>query len=64
PYTDLTNPADVVLVRETEDWSQAWAPDASGVGDFVLWLEGAQAWLVGNGISDQLGPLQLVRTLP
>jgi hypothetical protein len=64
PYTDLTNPADVVLVRETEDWSQAWAPDAAGVGDFVLWLEGAQAWLVGNGISDQLGPLQLVRTLP
>ena len=63
PYTDLTNPADVVLVRETEGWSQAWAPDAAGVGDFVLWLEGAQAWLVGNGISDRLGPLQLVRTL-
>lgn len=62
PYTDNTNPADVVLVRGAAGWSQAWVPDVVGLGDFVLWLDGPQAWLVGNGIEDTLGQLQLVRT--
>ena len=63
PYTDRTNPADVVMVRRVEGWSAAPVPDATGLGDSVMWLEGAQAWLVGNGIEDHLGTLQLVRTL-
>jgi hypothetical protein len=62
PYTDQTNPADVVMVRELDGWSPAPVPDAAGLGDNVMWLDGPQAWLVGNGIEDHLGTLQLVRT--
>lgn len=62
PYTDQTNPADVVLVRDTDGWIQAPVPGAKGLGDSVMWLEGPQAWLVGNGVADRLGTLQLVST--
>jgi len=62
PYTDQTNPADIVMVRELDGWSPAPVPDAAGLGDNVMWLEGPQAWLVGNGIEDHLGTLQLVKT--
>jgi hypothetical protein len=62
PYTDQTNPPDVVLAKNGVGWSPVLLPDAAGLGDFALWLEGAQAWLVGNGLEDNLGPLQLVRT--
>lgn len=57
-----SNPQDVVLVRGGTGWSQAWVPNATGLGDFVMWLEGADAWLVGNGLNDRLGPMQLVQT--
>jgi len=64
PYATVpTNPADVVMVKETEGWSSTPLPDVTGLGDNVMWLEGPQAWLVGNGIEDNLGTLQLVRTL-
>lgn len=55
-----TNPQDLVLVRESAGWSRAWVPDAGGSGDFAIWLTGAGAWLVGNGLEDRLGPIQLV----
>ena len=55
-----TNPQDVVLVRAGTGWSPAWVPDAGGSGDFAMWLEHADAWLVGNGLDDRLGPMQLV----
>ncbi|HEX5017738.1 MAG TPA: VCBS repeat-containing protein [Actinomycetes bacterium] len=63
PYTSGTNPPDVVLIREATSWSPQMVPGAPGLGDFALWLEGPQAWLVGNGLEDTLGPLQLVQTL-
>ena len=62
PYTDQTNPPDVVMVRDAGGWSQVAVPDApDGLGDFVMWLNGPQAWLVGNGLEDTLGTLTLVR---
>jgi hypothetical protein len=62
PYTDNTNPPDVVMVKEAVGWSPVTVPDAQGLGDFVLWLDAPQAWLVGNGIEDHLGTLQFVQT--
>lgn len=56
-----TNPQDVVMVRNTTGWSPAWVPNAGGSGDFAVWLEGPDAWLVGNGLNDRLGPMQLVQ---
>jgi hypothetical protein len=56
-----SNPQDLVLVRSGTTWSQAWVPNAAGSGDFVMWLQIADAWLVGNGL-DNLGPMQLVKT--
>jgi hypothetical protein len=56
-----TNPQDVVLVRTATGWAPAWVPNAGGKGDFVVWLERADAWLVGNGLDDHLGPMQLVQ---
>jgi hypothetical protein len=61
PYTDNTNPPDVVMVRESGGWSPVQLPDAKGLGDFVLWLDQPQAWLVGNGLEDNLGTLQFVQ---
>ena len=63
PYTSLTNPTDLIMLREPGGWSTVTVPDAAGVGDFVIWLEAAKAWLVGNGSSDRRGPLQLVRVM-
>ena len=57
-----SNPQDVVLVRGATGWTKAWVPNAVGVGDFALWLPIANGWLVGNGLENSLGPLQLVRT--
>ena len=57
-----SNPQDVVLVRNGTTWSQAWVPNAGGSGDFVMWLNIANAWLVGNGLDNTLGPMQLVKT--
>ncbi|MFL6182042.1 MAG: FG-GAP repeat domain-containing protein [Actinomycetes bacterium] len=62
PYTDQTNPPDVVMVKGDVGWSAAEVPAAEGLGDFVVWLDRPQAWLVGNGIEDHLGTLQFVQT--
>ena len=49
-------------MREDGGFSQVVVPDAGGSGDFVRWLDGPAAWLVGNGLSNRTGPMQLVQT--
>ena len=60
PYQGFTNPTDLIMLRGTDGWATVSVPDAAGLGDFVIWLESAEAWLVGNGISDRRGPLQFI----
>jgi hypothetical protein len=51
------------MVKGDVGWSAAEVPAAAeGLGDFVVWLNRPQAWLVGNGIEDHLGTLQFVQT--
>lgn len=59
-----TNPQDVILQRGVTGWTQVPVPDAGGSGDFAMWLDGPAAWLVGNGYSERLGPMQLVSLSP
>jgi hypothetical protein len=49
------------MVKDGTGWSPAWVPNAGGSGDFAVWLERPGAWLVGNGLNDKLGPMQLVK---
>jgi hypothetical protein len=57
---DRTNPQDIVLVSTGTGWSPAPVPNASGVGDFALYLAGLRGYLVGNGRAESLGELQAV----
>jgi hypothetical protein len=55
-----TNPQDVVLISTGTGWFPAPVPNASGVGDFALYLRELGGYLVGNGREESLGELQAV----
>ena len=55
-----TNPQDVVLISTGTGWSPASVPNASGIGDFALYLHDLGGYLVGNGREESLGELQAV----
>jgi hypothetical protein len=55
-----TNPQDVILVNTGTGWSPALVPNASGIGDFAVFLEELEGYLVGNGREDSTGELQAI----
>jgi hypothetical protein len=55
-----TNPQDVVLINSGTAWSPVAVPNASGIGDFALYLTGLQGYLVGNGRAESIGKLQAI----
>jgi hypothetical protein len=57
---DRTNPQDVILVSTGTGWSPAPVPNASGIGDFALYLAQLGGYLVGNGREDSAGELQAI----
>jgi FG-GAP-like repeat len=59
-----TNPQDVVLVSTGTAWSPVAVPNASGIGDFALYLAGIPGYLVGNGRSESIGKLQAIKVRP
>jgi len=56
-----SNPTDLVLVKTATSWSTVPLPAAGGIGDYATYLPSLRAFLVGNGLEDSIGPIQVIR---